>query len=101
MTVERDDLQSAGLEQGHIIDIGQVVRIDKNLEHRHKIIAVLIQETGIDGVVASGTGDGVRTCSERNSQLLCNPFVSQRLTRVLKLPKRALPTSFLLQKAYF
>ena len=52
MTVKRDDLQSAGLEQGHIIDIRQVVRIDKNLEHRHKIKAVLIQESSIDGIVA-------------------------------------------------
>ena len=52
MTVERYDFQSAGLEQGHIINIGQVVRIDKNLEHWHKIKAVLIQESGVDGIVA-------------------------------------------------
>ena len=43
----------------------------------------------------------VNICSERNSQLLCNPFVSQRLTRVLKPSKRPLPTTFLPKKAYF
>jgi hypothetical protein len=41
------------------------------------------------------------TLSERNSQLLCNPFVSQRLTRFLKPPKPPFPTTFLPQKAYF
>jgi hypothetical protein len=43
----------------------------------------------------------VHTSSERNSAVLTNPFVSQRLTRVLKPPKRPLPTTFLPQKAYF
>ena len=58
----------------------------------------------VESVVASGANEGstsVRTSSERNSQLLCNLFVSQRLTRVLKPPKRPLPTTFLPQKAYF
>ena len=54
-----------------------------------------------DRVVARGTRNIVQTLSEHNSQLLCNLFVSQRLTRVLKPPKRPFPTTFIPQKAYF
>ncbi len=48
-----------------------------------------------------GVRDDPYAFSERNSPVLTNPFISQRLTRFLKLPKRPLPTTFLPQKADF
>jgi hypothetical protein len=69
-----------------------------------EIACAVLNNRSREGVVASTTGElrtAILTRSERNSQLLCNLFVSQRLTRVLKPPKHPLPTTFLPQKAYF
>ena len=58
-------------------------------------------DCGNDGVVTGGSLQIIHTLSERNSAVLTNPFISQRLTRVLKPSKRPFPTTFLPQKAYF
>ena len=52
MAVERDDDDAVAGKQGHVIDYGQVVCVDVDLELRTEVKAVLMQETGVEGIVA-------------------------------------------------
>ena len=52
MALERDDLQSPGIEQSHVRDVRAVVGIDEDLEIGFEVEAVLMEETGVQGVVA-------------------------------------------------
>lgn len=101
--VLQEAFASEASEVGLQIDLQGVVT-GTAVDHVTRIQGASRREGGnhtLDGIVTVGAFNGLRTLSEHNSQLLCNPFLSQRLTRVLKPPKRPLPTTFLPQKTYF
>ncbi len=74
---------------------------DVSLKNQISAFAATLTNATSTSLNVNVDGVGYTTVGGSNSQLLCNPFVSQRLTRVSKPSKRPLPTTFLPQKAYF